>query len=219
MEQRYAIIGGKHVLSKEQWAVSIVRKNNSNNHAFIIIEGIEHDDKQVCIKAELVQKSKFNNSNAKDSKADVILKPLTDLDDAIGRLKKESKVLHAYTWTISKSKKELLIKAIEEETDLKGDKRIDYIKPGKNQVNTFFNKSLDNESKASIKNNSKNQSAEAFFGEGHNCMSWAIEKLAKINLPAPVHFEPFIAAIPSFMIKGQNNGDEIANSKKDCLVM
>lgn len=192
------IVGGQHLLTQENWALSLVRKLEAD-HAYLILEGVDDDQSRFCMDAHLVIKK---GSDGK--KADIVNRGLTP-----HQVKEVGDACHSYTWQISKAKAEQLIGWVKEQKAKADRDEINYVLAGKTKLNTFFNKSLINESNESVENHSRNVSVDALLVKGHSCCSWAIEMITKLGLPTPTSFAPFFACIPKNIVQGTNNGDAL----------
>lgn len=204
------MVGGQHLLTPNQWALSLVR-NRDADHAYLILEGVDDKHTRVCMDAHLVVKK------SNDRKADIVLRGIT-----VNQLKEVGEACHSYTWSISKAQAEQLITAIKAEKARADKDEINYVMAGKTLVNTFVSNSLWNESKESLENHSQNVSVDALTRAGHSCCSWAIAMIKSMHLPTPTNFTAFIACVPKDLVRGTHNGDEVLEEPttiKPCSIM
>ncbi|GAG15588.1 unnamed protein product, partial [marine sediment metagenome] len=87
---QHNLIGGKHIISNQMWALSLVRKLG-REHAFLVTEGMDEGDRFIR-ETHLIIKDDLKNT-----KADILVREL-DVDE----LKKLGENCHSKTWSISR---------------------------------------------------------------------------------------------------------------------
>lgn len=189
------IIGAKHVITPDIWALSFVRRSGQD-HCFLILEGVDHNNdlilKRIDFGYKEIQPIKYEGTKKiQDAKFDVTYGQVYDRDISMAQLEKLGTNCIYKSWEITKDEKEKLDRWIKDYQKLEN---IKYNLAGKAKVGGMFGASLDvshlQETKqASIdaaeasakKGSSLGQVALAVLREGHNCTSWAIEAIRQIR--------------------------------------
>ncbi len=189
-------IGGKFILSQNNWTVSLCRDKKAKNtrHAFIIIEGIDSQDEYVLKLAHLVlakeQKGLLNKLGA-----DFVGTAEIDcLDINSEKLKGRAPGFVHQTWSINRHKAAQLLQAIHADIG----KQINYNILGDSKLHSAVNHSQD----------------------ADNCISWAVSKLANIDLNLEKSWVDMIVVHTNRHIKENNDADFMEQrTSSNCLVM
>lgn len=167
-------IGGFAMITKDLWALSLVRKKNQklfhdlNTHVFIILEGIENQ-REVLYKIHLRVGSK--------GRVTIEKAPETDIE----RLKGISQGQYCYKgWQITTTQKDKLLESIQLDQLLAEEGQLVYNRYGNGDIYRLS------------------------FPNGrsyHNCLSWAEAKLKELDLPMERHWLDVIVTLPSEHLK------------------
>lgn len=237
------IIGGRHIISEDSWALSLVRRLKKE-HAFLIIEGID-DGARYTFDAHLVVKEGSNNT-----KADIIYSEVE-----VDKLIHIGEKCHSITWNISRAQAIALRALIEAEKARADAGKIDYVMLGGSKAGGVFASTLDaselnsvvKASQASVedKRMAIDQAIEALpdtprgkykaftlnasylstecvdllLREGHNCCSWAVVMIQAIQIKYhPGLFKTLVIVDPSKLVQGNSAGDEEPSSGSRCTM-
>ncbi len=215
------IIGGKHPLTQEKWAVSIVRKYKSPQHAYLILEGLNEKDARIVMDAHLMVKK-----GTDEQKGLVVFRQISVSD-----LEEVGNNCHSYTWGIRKEQGQALVALIESEAIRANNNEINYTLFGKAKFegalsNSFFSKTsvakLEQMKHSSVNSKSNyysHASCDMLLRGGHNCYSWAKAMIKAIQLEYPASIErwsEFVAVIP-MDLKGIHDADN--EEKSGCSLM
>lgn len=216
----------KHIITQDQWALSLVRKIKKEErvrHAYLILEGVDAEGERVIQDIHLVTKK-----GSDDKKADIVYRDIsTEEVIAVG----ES--CASYTWGLTKGTNEnpglveQLIALVEGEKERAKNDEINYVLLGKTPINNTLGVSLENVHSTALKGKmettSTNSVSATLLRDGHNCYSWAKDVVKSLGLP--YHKESwmsFFAADPSREVIGNHNGDNnepTTKFNKTCLMM
>lgn len=173
------------------WAVSLLRRKNAANprHTFILVEGIEQDGTGILRRYDLVINEKHHNL------ADILIKRYDNIElnqmdeftEALVRLDNNDDKLYFISWSITCGLAITLDQNIQADTT----KKISYHQLGK----------------------------DAFSGsaEGHNCFTWAREKLNSLqdrDICVSEKWSDYIVAHPSLYLPAEPTSGNIK-----CAVM
>ncbi len=237
------IIGGKHIISEDNWALSLVRRLGKE-HAFLIIEGVDNGTRYT-FDAHLVVKDGSNNT-----KADIIYSEVE-----VDKLLHVGEKCHSITWNISRAQAVALRALIEAEKARADEGRINYVMLGGSKAGGIFAASLDTSgldgvitaSQASVEDKRRlveqaiDELSETARGkyqefklkasymslecvdlllrEGHNCCSWAVVMIQAIQIKYnPGLFKTLVIVNPSSLVQGNTAGDEEPTSGSRCTM-
>lgn len=200
------LIGGEHTINQDIWALSLIRKFNAD-HAYLVMEGINSEQERIIMDAHLVQKK----SNPK--MADIVYR---DISERFDELQAIGQSCSAYTWNINRFQADALVTLIQSEQQRANEDKINYVEFGKAKITGVF-VSLPEDAKASLGDNA---SIDALMRDGHNCGSWAIAMVRKLELPFKGNYMPFLFVRPKSLIQDRHNGDaKEPDSQQKCLIM
>lgn len=207
------IIGGNHIINKDIWALSLVRKFNAD-HGYLIMEGISDDNQRIIMDAHLVVKTGSNEKKAK-----IIYRDISG-NNKLQELQKIGQSCSSYTWNISRFQADTFVSLVQSEQQRADEDKINYVQFGPSKISGGF-VSLPDDAKASLGNYSDNAFMDTLLREGHNCGSWAIAMVRALQLPFKGNYVPFIFSyIPPIDIdNGHHDGDAEPDSTQNCLMM
>jgi len=185
-------------MTSNSWVVSLLRRKNSTNprHTYILVEGIDRDGTGIVRRYDLVA---YENRGGLASI--VIERHNVPLLDHMGksvalivRLDENQDKLYSKSWSITRALAETLDQNIQADTT----KKIFYSKLGENALSGSV--------------------------EGHNCFTWAREKLNGLqdsNITLPEKWPDYIVAHPSLYLPAEatSGNIEATSGNIKCIVM
>ncbi|MBA2653244.1 MAG: hypothetical protein H0U73_13410 [Tatlockia sp.] len=185
------LISGDFELTPDQWILSILR-HNKGDHACLILEGLDAENKRDIYRAELVYRLDTNTVENKGMPYCQILFTKKDEVD-IERLRKTEKegVFCYQSYPIDAEKKDEFFAIVQKDQLSFSSENVPYVRFGnKNTLaGGFFGNSIErvggqSNKQASIEANYANPttlcvdaSIDATLQRGHSCVSWASEKM------------------------------------------
>jgi hypothetical protein len=231
---RKTIVGGKHPLNDNLWALSLVRRLGEE-HAFLVLEGML-DGMRVAEKIDLKCKPGSNNTKAEIVSREISVQDLVTLGAKC----------HSITWSIDAAQREALESLVEAEKLRSQANLINYLMLGNSKVSGSvadsaqasgshvslhasqssvqekrdrINKQLESMPEHSagrwrkLASYMSVESVDMLLRHGHNCYSWSVEVVKAIRLPYQEDsFKELVICNPTSAIKGNSRGEEISMS-------
>lgn len=219
-----SLISQYHSIDNTLWALSLVRKNNTE-HAFLVLEGIDETNNEFIQEIHLTYKKDTPNVNTHA----MIVDKRIDYD----YLRSYAQNCHAYTWSITIAQANALIALTAMEKERAKNNELIYNIKGNTSTSASIGKSLGSvglmaskqssveKIEALCKNHGSILSREFLrdlLVQGHSCYSWADAMVKAIQLTPPKENMLIQCVIRNPMtIKGKQVGEEIEETK--CLIM
>lgn len=242
-EERIAlktIVGGKHMISSDVWALSLVRRLDKE-HAFLVLEGV-YDGGRVATRIDLKCKEGTNNTKAEIVTRELNVTELIDLGADV----------YSITWNIDTEQRKALLDLIEAEKLRSQAGLINYITLGNSKAGGSVATSTEasglyashNASQVSIQESRENidkqlklmpeesagrwrllasyisvESLDMLLRHGHNCYSWSVEVVKAIRLEYQESFlKELLVCNPVSAIKGNTRGEDLASTNSTCAI-
>ncbi|MBA2653242.1 MAG: hypothetical protein H0U73_13400, partial [Tatlockia sp.] len=187
------LISGDFELTPERWILSILRRKNGD-HAFLILEGLDSENKRVISRAELGYRKDEKSADLSDrSHYQIYFTPQVNVE--LLRKTAEAKTFCYQSFSINTKQKDEFLATVQREVKSSAEQKLPYVTFGNQHAlaGGFFGSSVErvggqSKKQASIEANHSSlghnnsvpflhETIDASLQRGHSCVSWASEKM------------------------------------------